>query len=40
MMNDPHFNHETTAAFLFIFGIPWLASIAIFAISLLIEGGA
>ena len=39
-MNDPHFSDETVAAFVFIFGTPWLVALTVFAISLLIEGGA
>jgi len=39
-MRDPYFSDETVAAFVFIFGTPWLVTLTVLTVSLLLEGGA
>ena len=39
-MRDPHFSDENIAAFVFIFGTPWLMLSAYAVAALLIRGGA
>ena len=39
-MRDPHFSDETIAAFVFIFGTPWLLLIAMVMVDLMNRGGA
>lgn len=39
-MRDPYFSDETVAAFVFIFGTPWLVALTVLVVSLLAEGGA
>jgi|TARA_R100000315_G_C5158784_1_gene91258 hypothetical protein len=39
-MRDPHFSDETIAAFVFIFGWPWLMLAAYVMVDLMNRGGA